>query len=73
METNLVNIKDYVGQQFIGKNFHFKCECLFPLDFIGKVLGYRISSDEIVLSVSKESKIISIGLNHPKLQVEQIS
>lgn len=73
METNLVNIKDYVGQQFIGKSFRFKCECLFPLDFVGKVLGYKISSDEIILSVVKESKIISIGLNHPNLQVEPIS
>lgn len=73
METNLVNIKDYVGQQFIGKNFHFKCECLFPLDFVGKVLGYKISNDEIILSVAKESKIISIGLNHPNLQIEPMS
>lgn len=65
-------IKEYTGEMFKGKRLHFKCDCLFPLDFIGTVRGYRINKEEIILQVDRGGKIIDIGLNHPKMTVEEV-
>ena len=66
-------VKEYIAEMFIGKKFHFKCECLMPLDAEGVVKGYKFSGDEIVLSVDVSGKLISIGLNHPKLKIKEIT
>ena len=65
-------IKSYIANLFIGKSFHFKCDCIIPIDVIGTVCDANVSSQEIVLSVNTNGKIIHIGLNAPSLVIEEI-
>lgn len=64
--------KDYIATEMIGKKLHFKCGCLVPLDHDGIIVGYSISSNEIVFDVEVDGKIINIGENHPDLKVVEI-
>lgn len=64
------NIKDHIGKSFVGKRLHLKCDCLFPFDVTGKCVDYSISANEVILSVDVNGKIMKVGENHPKLQVE---
>jgi hypothetical protein len=66
----MIHVKQYIAEQFINKTFHFKCDCLVPLDIVGLVKDYNISNSEIILLVSVNNKIIHIGLNTPSLQIE---
>lgn len=63
-------IKDYIAALFIDKTIHVKCDCLLPIDVTGIVVDYEIIGNEIVLCISKDGKIIRIGLNTPSLQIE---
>ena len=63
--------KKYIAEQLIGKTLHFRCDCLIPLNHTGTIVGYEISSNEILFTVNVDGKIIKIGENHPNLQVEQ--
>lgn len=65
-------IKKYIGNLFIGKSYHFKCDCVIPLDITGTVVDYEISNNEIILLVQHNSKIIHIGLNAPSLLIEEV-
>lgn len=70
----MVYIKDYIGNYFVGKKFRFKCTCLISFDFEGEVKGYKIKDTEIVLQVDRgQGKLIDIGLNHPKLNIDEIN
>lgn len=66
------SVKTYIAQQFLNKRYHFKCECLIPLDFVGEVKDYNIEQDEILLYVELNNRLITIGLNHPKLMIEEV-
>lgn len=67
-------LKDYIAQSMLGKKMRFRCNCLYPLDFVGRILDYNIKSNEIVWVVSSEDgKIINIGENHPNMEVEQFN
>lgn len=68
----MTNFKEYIASSFINKKLHFKCQCLFPLDFVGTIKGYKIQGDEIVWKVDRDGKIIDIGINHPNMTVEEI-
>ena len=68
----MIEFKRYMGNLLKGKKFHFKCDCIIKLDVIGKVVDYEISGQELVLKVDTGGKIISIGENHPKLNIEEI-
>lgn len=65
-------IKKYIGDMFIGKSYHFKCDCIIPLDIIGTVVDYEISNNEIILLVQHNSKIVHVGLNAPSLLIEEV-
>lgn len=65
-------IKDYIASLFSNKTIHVKCNCLLPIDVTGIVVDYEIIGNEIVLCISKDSKIIRIGLNTPSLQIEEL-
>lgn len=65
-----MEILDYIGQSFIGNNYHFWCDCLIKLDVTGRVLSYTISNKEILLKV-KSDKELTIGLNTPTLKIEK--
>jgi hypothetical protein len=65
----MINIKDYIGQSFIGKNIHLKCDCIMSIDIIGECVSYTINNDEIVLMIKSKDKIIPIGLNSPNLKI----
>ena len=65
-------IKEYIGKLFIGKTLHFKCDCLIPIDVVGKVKDYEIIGHDIVLFVETNKRIIHIGLNTPSLHIEEV-
>lgn len=65
-------IKEYIATQLLYKKFHFKCDCLIPLDAIGYVNDYEISGNEIILIVNSNGKILHIGLNTPSLVVQEL-
>jgi hypothetical protein len=67
-----MTFKDYIASEMIGKKLHFKCSCLVPLDHDGVIVGYNISSNEIVFDVEVNGKIITIGENHPGLEITEI-
>lgn len=65
----MINFKNFIAEQLIGKKLHFKCDCLFPLNHIGIIKDYEIVNNEILYIVEVNNKLIKIGENHPKLQV----
>ena len=67
-----MTIWDYAGRTFVNKNFHFKCDCLLSLDFVGTVVDYEKSNGELVLVISHNGKIIRLGSNHPNLTIEEV-
>ena len=64
-----MNFKEYIAAQLLNQTLHFKCDCLFPMDFIGEVIGYRVENNEIIFKIKKNEKTIEIGENHPKLTI----
>lgn len=72
MEKSLIPIKDYIAKQFINKTYHFKCDCIVPLDITGFVKDYEISGNEIILLVVANSRVIHIGLNTTSLVIEEL-
>lgn len=56
----------------VGKSFHFVCDCVFALDFVGTIKGYDVSGSEIIFKVETGDKMINIGENHPKLKVTPV-
>ena len=67
----MISIKDYIAKQFLNKTYHFKCDCILPLDIIGTVIDYEIIGHDTVLLVSSNNKVIHIGLNTASLTVEE--
>lgn len=66
-------IKNYIGESFIGKKYHFKCNCIIPIDVVASVTDYDISGNEVILTViNEDNKIIHIGLNAVSLQIEEV-
>ena len=65
-------IKQYIANMFIGKKFHFKCDCIIPIDIIGTVCDTNITQYEIVLLVNVNGKIMYIGLNIPSLVIQEL-
>lgn len=65
-------IKTYLYNLLIGKKLHFKCDCIFPLDFVGVVKDIKRKGEHIMLVVDNSNKLIEIELDHPKLSVEEV-
>lgn len=65
-------IYDYIAEQFLGNTYHFKCDCLMALDFVGQVVDHSMSGQELILHVQTDKKIVKLGLNHPNLTIEQL-
>ena len=68
----MIAVKEYIAKQFLNDTYHFKCDCIVPLDIIGVVKDYEISGNEIVLLVESRSKLLHIGLNTPNLFIEEL-
>lgn len=62
--------KQYIAQQLINHTLRFKCDCLFPMDRTGIIKDYEIIDDEIVFKVLMGDRLISVGENHPNMQVD---
>ena len=69
MTTTMINIKDYIGQTFIGKSMRLTCDCIMSIDITGECVSYTINNDEIVLMIKTKDRIIPIGLNSPNLKI----
>ena len=68
----MLNFKDHIAKQFIGKSYHFKCDCLLHMDFTGEILDYEIVNNEIIFIIDADRKIVRIGENHPNMMVESV-
>jgi hypothetical protein len=64
--------KTYVAKRLVGTSLRFKCDCVFPMDIEGIIKDYEIVDGEIIFKVLTDNKIISIGLNHPKMMVKPL-
>ena len=66
-------IKSYIAERFVGKTFHFKCDCLLNIDIVGVVKGWSLYQGEIIFEVYTDTgKLIKIGENHPNMQIEEL-
>ena len=66
-------IKTYIANMFIGKSFHFKCDCIMPFDVTGEVKDAETIGSEIILLVDIGShKLLHIGLNTASLLIEAV-
>lgn len=65
------SIKQLIGEYFKGKQVHYKCTCLFPIDCIGTIVDYRIDLNEVIFILESNGKRIEVGENapHAKMQV----
>lgn len=70
MSMSMMPVKIYIGKSFVGKMIHLKCDCLVNIDVQGPCVGYGISNNEIVLNIKTPEKLVSVGLNNPKLNIE---
>ena len=68
----MIPIKEYIAQQFLYNRFHFKCDCIVPLDVIGYVKDYEFSGHEPILIVDANGRLLHIGLNTPSLYIERL-
>lgn len=68
----MIPIKKFIAEIFLGNTYHFKCDCIIPIDVVGTVKDYDISSNEIVLLVDIGTKIIHIGLNTTSLVISPV-
>lgn len=66
----MIKIKDYIGQLFVGKKLHLKCDCIVGIDITGPCISYEISGNEVILIIEVNSRHIPIGLNTPNLNIE---
>ena len=63
-------IRDYIGKHFVNKRLHLKCNCTVVLDITGVCTNYEVWGNEVVLKILSNNKIIPIGLNTSKLEIE---
>ena len=68
----MIDFKQYLGEQFLDKKFHFTCECLIPFDVVGIIIDYTIEGNELILHVDVNGKVMKIGENHPNLKIEPV-
>ena len=66
----MITIKDYIGQLFVGKKLHLKCDCIVGIDITGPCISYEISGNEVILIIEVNNRHIPVGLNTPNLNIE---
>ena len=66
----MIKIKDYIGQLFVGKKLHLKCDCIVGIDITGPCISYEISGNEVILIIEVNNRHIHVGLNTPNLNIE---
>lgn len=62
--------KDYIRSLFIGKKVRFTSECIVKIDVTGTIIGIDHNGSELVFLVNTGSRIIKVGENTSKLNVE---
>lgn len=70
IEDSMHPFDTLVYSQMIGKRVHFKCDCLFPIDFIGTVIGFKLNDGVLSYEVLNNDKTIYIELTHPNMRAE---
>ena len=69
----MIPLKSYVADSLVGKQIHFKCDCVMDIDVVGEVRGWSIYNDEILWDIYTDSgKYIKIGENHPNMMIEEL-
>ena len=70
----MIKIKDYLCSLLVGKKYHFKCNCVYPIDVIGVVKSFKQAGLDhlIYVDVPEKRKIVVITLNHPDMMIEEV-
>ena len=64
-------IKTHLAETIVGKQVHFRCDCVLNIDVVGVVKGWSLYQNEILWDVLLDSgKLIKIGENHPNMNIE---
>lgn len=62
--------KDYIKSLFLNKKVRFTSDCIVKIDIIGTVIGVDHVGSELLFLVNTGNKIVKIGENTSKLNVE---
>ena len=65
---------EFIYNSIKGKKVHVKCDCIITLDIIGVISGYRMSNNEMVVTITQEgtNRCIPVGLSTPKLAITEV-
>lgn len=66
----MVDYKEYIKKQFIGKKIHFTSDCVIRMDVTGRVIDTEIVGSEILYIIDTGTQITKVGENTPKLKIE---
>lgn len=57
----------------VGKTLHWYCDCLFKIDFVGKIIGYKKGpTTTFIVQDLETGKLIDIEETHPNMVVEEV-
>lgn len=62
--------KDYIKSLFLNKKVRFTSDCIVKIDITGTVIGVDHVGSELLFLVNTGNKIVKIGENTSKLNVE---
>lgn len=71
----MIDYKEFVAKQFVGKRVHFRSSCTIPVDVTGEVVSYKKVGAEIVYNVlvttpAGITRTIPVGENMSKLKFD---
>lgn len=68
-----MKFKDYIAKRMLGQHLHFESTCpILPLNHNGIIMDYEIIDNEILWKVNVDGKLITIGENHPNMEVTKM-
>lgn len=62
--------KDYIKSLFLNKKVRFTSDCIVKIDITGTIIGVDHVGSELLFLVNTGNKIVKIGENTSKLNVE---
>ena len=72
MKSSMMNYKDYIANILLGKKVRIVCDCIIKLDVCGTISYYEVRDGEIIYYINTGDRVVKIGENTPKLQIEDI-
>ena len=72
VKSSMMNYKDYIANILLGKKVRIVCDCIIKLDVCGMISDYEVRDGEIIYYINTGDRVVKIGENTPKLQIEDI-